>query len=483
MFQLLKDLRKKHPDKDLDQLIEMASYSTMVRQRKSRAFYRVQVTRQMIGAGNVLRRYAADRQARRAAGAALGDADLANTTCIAFEQPQYQCSENCGTVSLWVKCQGGKRSNACLVDYQTENGSANAGSDYEYAQGTLEFKPGETRKVIKVGIIDDEMFEEDEHFFVRLQNLREGDGPASGEGPENTKLQLVEPQSATVTILDDDHAGIFSFVQKELRVSESSGTIEVTVTRSSGVRGTVAVPYHTEDGTARHGVDYEKTQGELEFINEVTSGVIKVCITNIAAHDKKENFYIVLEEPKWLKRGISALLLNQGTPSPEEEEARRIAEMGKPVLGEHSRLTVIIEEATELKSSVDELLKDANMADVIGTHSWKEQFIEAVTVGAGDEGEENGEQQHPSGCDYFMHMFTVFWKILFAFVPPTNYWNGWACFVVSIAVIGVLTAIIGDLASHFGCTVGLRDSVTAVVFVALGTSIPGSPELNPIGNL
>lgn len=62
---------------------------------------------------------------------------------------------------------------------------------------------------------------------------------------------------------------------------------------------------------------------------------------------------------------------------------------------------------------------------------------------------------------------------MFAFVPPTEYWNGWACFIISIIVIGFLTAVIGDLASHFGCTVGLRDTVTAVVFVALGTSIPG----------
>lgn len=39
-------------------------------------------------------------------------------------------------------------------------------------------------------------------------------------------------------------------------------------------------------------------------------------------------------------------------------------------------------------------------------------------------------------------------------------------------MIGLLTAFIGDLASHFGCTIGLKDSVTAVVFVALGTSVP-----------
>lgn len=92
--------------------------------------------------------------------------------------------------------------------------------------------------------------------------------------------------------------------------------------------------------------------------------------------------------------------------------------------------------------------------------------------------EEGGEPQPPSCFDYFMHVFSVFWKVLFAFVPPTEYWNGWACFIVSILVIGMLTAVIGDLASHFGCTVGLRDTVTAVVFVALGTSIPGTCVLS-----
>lgn len=54
-----------------------------------------------------------------------------------------------------------------------------------------------------------------------------------------------------------------------------------------------------------------------------------------------------------------------------------------------------------------------------------------------------------------------------------DYWGGWACFIVSIALIGVLTALIGDLASQFGCWVGLKDAVTAISFVALGTSVPG----------
>ena len=39
-------------------------------------------------------------------------------------------------------------------------------------------------------------------------------------------------------------------------------------------------------------------------------------------------------------------------------------------------------------------------------------------------------------------------------------------------MIGVLTLIIGDLASIFGCLVGLKPTVTAITFVALGTSLP-----------
>ncbi|VDK69926.1 unnamed protein product [Dibothriocephalus latus] len=89
------------------------------------------------------------------------------------------------------------------------------------------------------------------------------------------------------------------------------------------------------------------------------------------------------------------------------------------------------------------------------------------------ESEEEGvDVVTPSCGDYVMHFLTVFWKVMFAFVPPTDYLGGWLCFFVSIIAIGFLTAIIGDLASAFGCSVGLTDAVTATTFVALGTSLP-----------
>ena len=169
------------------------------------------------------------------------------------------------------------------VDYRTEDGTANAGSDYEFAEGTLVFKPGETTKEFTVGVIDDDIFEEDEHFYVRLSNPRivhraevsvlEPSSIASSNSTSShapPKAALGNAHTATVTIYDDDHAGIFTFESSSMRVSESVGNMQVKVHRTSGARGKVAVPYHTAEGTAKSGEDYDEVSGKLEFQNDET---------------------------------------------------------------------------------------------------------------------------------------------------------------------------------------------------------------------
>ncbi|XP_058407349.1 sodium/calcium exchanger 1 isoform X1 [Diceros bicornis minor] len=487
MARILKELKQKHPEKEIEQLIELANYQVLSQQQKSRAFYRIQATRLMTGAGNILKRHAAD-QARKAVSMHEVNTEVAENDPVSkifFEQGTYQCLENCGTVALTIIRRGGDLTNTVFVDFRTEDGTANAGSDYEFTEGTVVFKPGETQKEIRVGIIDDDIFEEDENFLVHLSNVK-----VSSEASEDGILEanhvstlacLGSPSTATVTIFDDDHAGIFTFEEPVTHVSESIGIMEVKVLRTSGARGNVIVPYKTIEGTARGGgEDFEDTCGELEFQNDEIVKIITIRIFDREEYEKECSFSLVLEEPKWIRRGMKGGFTiteecddKQPLTSKEEEE-RRIAEMGRPILGEHSKLEVIIEESYEFKSTVDKLIKKTNLALVVGTNSWREQFIEAITVSAGedDDDDECGEEKLPSCFDYVMHFLTVFWKVLFAFVPPTEYWNGWACFIVSILMIGVLTAFIGDLASHFGCTIGLKDSVTAVVFVALGTSVP-----------
>eukprot|EP00435_Cladocopium_sp_Y103_P007753 s1688_g2.t1 len=70
------------------------------------------------------------------------------------------------------------------------------------------------------------------------------------------------------------------------------------------------------------------------------------------------------------------------------------------------------------------------------------------------------------------HVIQLPWKIVFAFIPPTDYCGGWVCFCFSLIFIGLVTAIIGDVAAIFGCCLGIKAMGTAITFVALGTSLP-----------
>ena len=76
------------------------------------------------------------------------------------------------------------------VDYQTRDGSAQAGEDYRAASGTLTFSAGESSKTIEVAVLDDAHDEGEETFTLALSNVsgaRLEDAEATGT-IENTDL-------------------------------------------------------------------------------------------------------------------------------------------------------------------------------------------------------------------------------------------------------------------------------------------------------
>ena len=77
------------------------------------------------------------------------------------------------------------------VAYTTVDGTAHAGSDYEAANGTIAFAPGERSKSVVVQVIGDAAVEPDETFVLRLSS------------PVNATLARGE---ATATITNDDVA-------------------------------------------------------------------------------------------------------------------------------------------------------------------------------------------------------------------------------------------------------------------------------------
>merc|ERR1712102_28190 len=492
----MKRIRLENPDISLIDLETKAREEVMAKGPKSRAYYRAQATRKMAGKEDAKKAFskqlAAEAEAERAAAEAKANEKKDDGVCrIFFDPPHYTVMESVGTFEVTIVREGGDMNETIQVDYKTEDGTASSEGDYIEAIGTLTFGPGEKEKHVTLEVLDDDVFEEDEHFYIRISNLRRKDGRSfkeieveseDGKKSIQASTQLGTPHMATIMILDDDHGGIFGFEDGEAEIVESVGTYEVKVQRISGARGKVAIPYRTEEGTAKDGEHYEAQEGELIFCNEETEKTIEIPIMDEESYEKNLIMYVNISDPIHIaegKEGEGIDYAELDAKNPEElTEEEKIALLGRPCLGANTRLQIRIRESKEFKSSVDKLMAKTNNSLMVGSSSWLEQFTSAFEVQADDDEEEEGEEgeddepKMPSCGDYIMHFLTLPWKLLFAVIPPTGIFNGYPTFVISIAAIGLCTAVIGDVAGHLGCFIYLKDCVNAIAFVALGTSVP-----------
>lgn len=503
----MKRIRLENPDIQPAELEMRAREEVMSKGPKSRAYYRVQATRKLAGKGNLDKQMKNRLQAEADAQKAEDEAELKaaeeadqkvedGVMRILFDPPHHTVMENVGKFDVTIVREGGDLSLPVTVDYKTEDGTACSPDDYSGVSGTLVFGPGVTEQKVEVEVLDDDMFEEDEHFYIRISNPKRKDGieipNMNVEGAMVPSLQLGTPHMATIMILDDDHGGVFQFEEHEAEINESIGMFELKVARQSGARGKVAIPYTTEEGTAKAGKDYEHVEGELIFANEENAKMIEIPITEEDSYEKNAVMYVVIGEPRHIAgpsgegEGVNYEELDAKDPEDLTEE-EKIAMLGRPRLGDVTKIQIRIRESKEFKGSVDRMMQRGNASMMLGASSWKDQFFEAFTVQAGDDeeeeegGEEGGEgeaeggvkeEKMPTCGDYIMHFLTLAWKIIFAFIPPAGIGSGYPCFVISIAFIGVCTAVIGDVAGHLGCFIFLKDSVNAIAFVALGTSVP-----------
>lgn len=284
---ILRDLKKSNPLATLKELEKLASEEFNKRTHKSKAFYRLRASKNISGITSQSAAHARrEASLRRESSLGSGSASLVNnkTTRVLFQPDCYAVLESVGQFEVTVIRQGGEEDlsqQTVVVQYGTADGTAIAGSDYVGQSGTLVFKPGETRKTIVLSVIDDDVFEEDEHFYVHLKKaviVRQPNGQAAasigsslanlrgGISPKENDV-LGESSTATVIILDDDHCGVFGFAESTVRTSESAGTCRVEVIRSSGAKGRIRVPYCTLEGSAKFGKHFVETRGNLIFEN------------------------------------------------------------------------------------------------------------------------------------------------------------------------------------------------------------------------
>ena len=85
---------------------------------------------------------------------------------------------------------------------------------------------------------------------------------------------------------------------------------------------------------------------------------------------------------------------------------------------------------------------------------------------------DDGEIEDIAAGEALLHFLTIGWKMFYSFIPPPHYYGGFPCFIISLAFIGFTTFVVGEFADLFGCVLLIKPSITAITFVALGTSLP-----------
>jgi len=102
--------------------------------------------------------------------------------------------------------------------------------------------------------------------------------------------------------------------------------------------------------------------------------------------------------------------------------------------------------------------------------TWTEQMKKAVMLHPIKD--DDGNIEEVSNGDAIFHFISVFWKVLFSLCPPPHYGGGFPCFMVALFFIGATTLVVKEIATLMGCVMLMKPGVTAITFVAIGTSIP-----------
>jgi len=376
----------------------------------------------------------------------------ANEIKIGFVAERYCVVESCGDVTLTVM-RSGQMDEKVTVKYTTRDGTATGKDDFGKAEGILTFEKGEVEQTVKISIMDDVAYEDDEEFYVDLSE-------PTCEGPEKFRAVL-GTASATVVIIDDDQPGMLRFKQEEMEVQDevTSQVLGITVERFNGATGTISCRYNTDSMGAVDGIDFEGAKGIVEFPPAVQTANIQVTIKPRGRLDNT-SFLVVLTDPKGTK-------FDDKTDGGDEKCICNVKICGKKGETRQALLRDMRDRAISANA-------------IMGSRNWVNQFKDAIFQ-VGDEDEEEDEdtdekeaegKDGPSIVDYFMHFCSMPWKLLFAFVPPPDYCGGWATFSCSLLMIAIVTAVVADLANLVGCCLDILPETAAITFVALGTSLP-----------
>ncbi len=199
---------------------------------------------------------------------------------VQFSLSDYQVNESAGSVTVTVTRTN--PSGTASVNWDLSNGSNVSTADYTDANGTLTFTGSDASESFTVNITDDILVEGAQVINVTLS------------GAVGATIAGTNP--ATITIADDEVAGVLQFSAVNYNVDEGN-TVILTVNRTGGSSGVVTVQYQTVSGTAT-AADYTPESDTITFNDGVTSRTITIDTTeDLIVENTNQSFSVQLVNP------------------------------------------------------------------------------------------------------------------------------------------------------------------------------------------
>lgn len=202
---------------------------------------------------------------------------------VFFSTGTFAVNEGAGSVEIPVYLSK-PATGYVYVDYRVLDGTAQNGSDFIAASGTLTYPIGTTARSFFIQIIDDIIEEGLEDAVLELYN------PSAG-------LVLGNPDDAVLNITDNDTAPVLSYRVESYTEAEGIGTVNVVVDLSYDPGVPVSVDYSTQDGSAVAPGDYGALNNTLTFPSGTTSLSFPLTIVDDLTAEPSESFQLWLSNP------------------------------------------------------------------------------------------------------------------------------------------------------------------------------------------
>ncbi|CAF0716745.1 unnamed protein product [Brachionus calyciflorus] len=319
--------------------------------------------------------------------------------------------------------------------FKMSNGSLESSKHFQPLKKSIfKFEPGQTILNIPINFIPNSEIKSDEYFYAHLEVLNESIkiakiGPIPNCIITTTKNNIYHQEIEFLDIVYDIKSKSDFVFLKLNRLKSTSGSVHL------GFKifcNKIQIDYKKFTALSNEIEDVEFRNGEKEKIF-----MLKVKSLLEIVHEKFVLKLVVKKSDFKVK------------------------------LGERNEATVFIKKDKEMEKKFERILSKlkADQINECKKLSLVDQFKQSLTVN-------NGDLENSNLKDYFLHLVSIPWKVLFSFIPPADIFNGWLSFVTSLIIASLIVYATFRLATLFGCLIGISSTMVSLIIIPIGIGVP-----------